>query len=154
DTAPARVSGHYQEVNTGSFDLADGIAYGVDGATVVHLCSTPVASSVLARSGCPMTRVKALEMLRSSGFIEMTVDPRGRPGSFGAGTVGGGRSIEQSGSSWTITGGKVKDGRIAGRVDYPRRGRFDFDLPLTPPGDADVRRKPSEKELILYYEAL
>ena len=49
--------GRHHEVNSGNFDLVDGIAWPAkDGSgTVVYATSKPIASSALAGSPCPMT---------------------------------------------------------------------------------------------------
>src|SRR6188474_1396995 len=53
--APALVKGKFSEVNIGTFDLVDGIAWAIDGGTVVYAVSKPIASSTLVSAACPVT---------------------------------------------------------------------------------------------------
>jgi hypothetical protein len=159
------VKGHYAEINTGKFDLVDGLAYtGKDGTTVVYVTEKPIASPVLAGSACPMTQARALTVLRNSGYLEVSIDGKGRSKYFADGTPYGGRGRAE-GSDWKITPGKAADGRIAGKVAYHGRGQFEFDLPVLRPGMAEVtegdrvqgrradegRRTPTEAELVAAY---
>jgi hypothetical protein len=164
-TYPPPVTGHYEEVNTGKFDLVDGVAYSTkEASTVVYVTEKSIASPVLAASTCPMTQARALTLLRNAGFLEVRLDAAGRSKYFAAGSPYGGRSREE-GSSWKVTGGKVADGRIAGRVTYARHGQFAFDLPVAKPALDEVsegdrvqgrradegRRTPTEAELTAAY---
>jgi hypothetical protein len=163
-TYPAPVKGHYQEVNTGTFDLTDGIAYAAPGATVVYVTEKPIASPVLVTAACPMTEARALTLLRNSGYLEVQLDARGRSKYLVAGSPYGGRSREEGGR-WKITGGPEKDGHVAGTVAYRGYGQFDFDLPLSKPAmperseservngvrPAEGRRTPTEAELVAAY---
>ena len=167
---PAPVKGHYEEVNTGNFDLVDGIAYAGDGGTVVHVATKPIASPVLGHSSCPMTQARALTLLRNAGFLEVTLDASGRSKYFAGGTPyeGRGREEDVGGRYWKIGGGKVAGGRIAGSVSYKGRGGFEFDLPVAKPGVNEVsegdrvqgrrvdetRRAPSEGEVTAAYTAM
>ncbi len=162
-TYPAPVKGHYEEVNTGAFDLADGIAYPAKGGTVVYVTEKPIASPVLVDAACPMTEARALTVLRNSGYLEIELDAAGRSKYLAAGTPYGGRSREEAGR-WKITGGKEKDGRVSGTLAYRGYGQFDFDLPVSRPTMGEVtegervhgmreagRRTPTEGELVAAY---
>ena len=72
---PAPVKGHLDDVNTGNFDLVDGIAYPASrgAGTVVYVTSKPIASPVLAGSPCPMTQARALTSIRNAGWVEVTL---------------------------------------------------------------------------------
>jgi hypothetical protein len=161
---PAPVKGHYKEVNTGSFDLTDGIAYPGEGGTVVYVTEKPIASPVLVTAACPMTEARALTVLRNSGYLEVEIDAGGRSKYLAAGTPYGGRSREEAGR-WKIAGGKEKDGRVSGTLAYRGYGQFDFDLPVSTPAMGEVtegervhgmrqaedRRTPTEAELVAAY---
>lgn len=163
-TYPAPAKGHYKEVNTGSFDLTDGIAYPGKGGTVVYVTEKPIASPVLVTAACPMTEARALSVLRNSGYLEVEIDAGGRSAYLAAGTPYGGRSREEAGR-WRITGGKEKDGRVSGTVAYRGYGQFEFDLPVSRPAMGEVtegervhgmrqaegRRTPTEAELVAAY---
>jgi hypothetical protein len=131
---PAPVKGHFREVNTGEFDLVDGIACPArsGGGTVVYVTSKPSASPVLAASPCPMTQARALTQLREAGWSEVTLDGAGRSGYFAAGKAFGGssRETEVGGHYWSskLT---VKNGRASGNVRHRQRGEYTFDLPLS-----------------------
>jgi hypothetical protein len=164
-TYPAPVKGHYSEINTGTFDLVDGLAYTEkSGSTVVYVTEKPIASPLLNGAACPMTQARALTLLRNSGYAEVSIDGGGRSRYFADGTPYGGRGRGE-GSDWNITGGKVAKGRIAGRVAYRGRGQFEFDLLVATPvvdevseGDRvqgrradEARRTPTEAELVAAY---
>jgi hypothetical protein len=167
---PAPVKGHYKEVNTGDFDLVDGLAYTAAGGTVVYVTSKAIASPVLASSTCPMTEARAVSLIRKAGYLEVTVDSAGRSDYFAAGVAYGGSSREEAvgRSSWSIGGAKPSAGRIAGSVKYPRHGGFEFDLPVSKPEVTEVsmgerthgkrhdttRRAPSQDEAIAAYTAI
>lgn len=170
-TYPAPVKGHYEEVNTGTFDLVDGIAYAASGGgTVVYVTEKAIASPVLAGSTCPMTQARALTLLRNAAYLEVTLDASSRSSYFAGGTPYGGQGREEDvgGGYWKIAGGKLNDGRIAGTVSYKRRGQFEFDLPVFKPGVNEVsegdrvkgqradetRRAPSEAEATAAYTTL
>jgi hypothetical protein len=163
-TYPPPVKGHYEEVNTGTFDLVDGIAYTAKEGTVVYVTEKPVGSPVLATASCPMTLARALTLLRNSGYLEVLLDARGRSKYLVAGTPYGGRSREEDGH-WKITGGPAKGGRVSGTMAYRGYGQFDFDLPVAKPAmpeptegervngirPAEGRRTPTEAELVAAY---
>jgi hypothetical protein len=167
DTPP--VSGHYEEANTGSFDIVDGLAYSTsNGATVVHVVSKPIASAALGATSCPMTEARSLALLRNASFLEVTLDSDAASQYFASGSPygGQGREEEVGGHYWTVTGGKIADSRISGGLAYGDRGGFDFDLPVMKPSETEVsesdrvggntfdgtRRKPTEPELLTVYE--
>jgi hypothetical protein len=138
---PAPVSGHLSEVNTGDFDLVDGIAYAARDAaqgTVVFVTAKPIGSPVLASSSCPATQARALKLLRDSGYAEVTLDGKGRSASFIYGTPYGGQSrgIDVGSREWggeiAIEGEKAK-----GSVSHRYYGAWDFELPFakTQPGE-------------------
>lgn len=163
---PAPVKGHYKEINTGDFDLVDGIAYTASGGTVVFVTEKAIASPVLAGSTCPMTQARAIALLRNAGYLEVTLDA-GRSKYFASGVQYGGQGREEDvgGRYWKITGGKPADGRIAGSVVHGRHGGFEFDLPVSKPGVNEVsmgdriqgqrfdqtRRAPTESEVTASY---
>ena len=161
---PAPVKGHYEEVNTGTFDLVDGIAFGVPQGTVVYVTQKPIASPVLVTAACPMTQARALTLLRNSGYLEVQLDARGRSKYLVAGSPYGGRSREENGR-WKITVGKAENDRTSGAMVYRGYGQFDFDLPVSKPAmpeltesersngvrPAEGRRKPNEAELVAAY---
>ena len=62
----ASVKGEFSEVNIGTFDLVDGIAWAVDGGTVVYAVSKPIASSTLASAACPVTMARSLAAVRDA----------------------------------------------------------------------------------------
>lgn len=136
---PAPVKGHYTEINTGDFDLVDGIAYTASAGTVVYVASEPIASPMLAGSTCPMSQARALTLLRDASYLEVTLDARARSAYFAGGSPygGGGRETTVD-APWRVAGGQVKDGRIAGTITYQGRGRFEFDLPVSKPGITEV----------------
>lgn len=134
---PAPVKGRYEEVNTGRFDLTDGLAYAKGGHTVVYVTEKPMASPVLVTASCPMTQARALTLLRNSGFLEVALDAKARSNYLAAGTPYGGQSREEGGR-WRVTGGNVSEGRIAGRMDYRGHGQFSFDLPVSRPAVQEV----------------
>ncbi len=149
------VKGHYDEVDVGSFDLVDGIAYAVNGGAKLHLVSKPIASSVLVATPCALAHVHSLELLRNGGYLDMTLDSRGRCRAFAAGQVMGGSLAGGSPRrSWDVSGGKVENGRVAGRASQAGHARLDFDIPLVTLPANDVRRTPSEEELRNAYAAV
>ena len=163
-TYPPPVKGHYEEVNTGTFDLVDGIAYTATGGTVVYVTQKPIASPVLVTAACPMTEARALTLLRDSGYLEVQLDARGRSKYLVAGSPYNGRSREEDGR-WKITGGPEKDARISGTFAYRGYGQFEFDLPVSKPAmpertegervngivPAEGRRTPTQAELVAAY---
>lgn len=182
-TSPGRmasgaVKGHYQEVNTGDFDLVDGIAYATDLGTVVFVTAKAIASPALAGSTCPMTQARSVALLRNAAYAEVTLDGDGRSRYFAAGTQYGGQGREEDASGWLdgllgsrpwkIRGGRILDGRIAGRVAHRRAGGFVFDLPVSKPAVNEVsmgdrvhglrvdatRRAPTESEVSAAYVEL
>src|SRR5215813_3417022 len=88
-TYPAPVKGHFQEVNVGSFDVVDGIAYKSGAGTVVFVVSKPIASPMLSSSPCPMTEARALLDLRDASYMEVTLDAAGQSKYFAAGKAFG-----------------------------------------------------------------
>lgn len=140
-TYPAPVKGHLKEVNTGDFDLVDGIAYPARGGegTVVYLTSKPIASPVLAESPCPMTLARALTSIRDAGYVEVTLDEKGKSKYFGKGTAfgGTGRESDVGGRYWSsrLT---LANGRASGIVEHKQHGGFEFDLPLSSPKITEI----------------
>src|SRR5437763_1402985 len=65
-TYPAPVKGKYSEINSGKFDLVDGIANDANGGTVVYVTEKQIASPVLADSTCAMAQARSLALLRNS----------------------------------------------------------------------------------------
>lgn len=170
---PAPVKGEYEESDMGKFALVDGLAYtaGASRGTVVYVSDKALASPVLATSTCPMTQARAIRLIRDGKWLEVTIDGKGRSNYFGSGTIydGQGRETETKANAyWTITGGQVTGGRIAGNVTYRGRGGFDFDLPVLKPKVTEVsegdkvqtnrydasRREPTEAELLKAYSEM
>lgn len=148
---PAPVKGHIKDVNTGGFDLVDGIAYPsmAGGGTVVYVVSRPIASPMLADSACPLTQALALSKLRNASFTEVTLDAAGHSKYFGAGTPFGNSLTDLSPRAWSSKL-QLEAGRAAGSVVHREYGRFEFDLPLSSPkvdeisyGDREQKRKPA-----------
>jgi hypothetical protein len=166
---PPPVKGHVKEINIGSFDLVDGVAYPSMGGsgTVVHVVSRPIASPMLADSACPLTQARALSILRNASFAEVTLDAAGRSKYFAAGTALGGSLTDQTRGAWS---GHLKldGGHAAGAVAHRQYGKFEFDLPLSSPkvdeisnGDSDLKRKlpastpkPTERAVAAAYIAV
>lgn len=91
DPVPTPVRGHFKEINTGDFDLVDGIAWASEGETVVYVTSKAIASAALASSPCPMTQARFLTALRDAGWNEVTLDAKGTSNYYGNGTPYAGR---------------------------------------------------------------
>jgi len=133
---PAPVKGHFKEVNTGEFDLVDGIASKTTGGTVVLVVAKPIASPAIAAAPCPMTLARSLMNLRNAGWVEVTLDEKGRSSYYAEGTPFGGSGREQDlGSHPWKSSAKVADGgsRASGSVEHRHDGAFKFDLPLSSP---------------------
>ncbi len=141
-TYPAPVSGHYKEINTGDFDLVDGLAYtsSSSSGTVVYVTSKSIASPILASSSCPMTEARAIGLLRDAAYLEVTLDAAGKSSYFAQGTPLGGRGREQDvgGNYWKLESKKPAAGRAAASLTYRDRGGFAFDLPIVKPKVAEV----------------
>src|SRR5688500_3201410 len=166
--APASVKGRFSEVNTGEFDLVDGIAYPQGARTVVYVTSKPIASAQLTSSPCPATLARALVAVRDAGWVEVTLDKSGQSDYFGAGKPYGGTSREKEvgGNYWSSTL-KTAGGRAAGQVNHKERGSFEFDLPLAAAKIKEVSESdrmegrqadassasPTEQELTAAYRA-
>jgi hypothetical protein len=132
---PAPVAGHFKDVNTGEFDLVDGVAYAardVSKGTVVYVTAKPIASPILAAGACPATRARALTLLRDAGFVEVTLDAQGGSDYYAEGTPFGARGRGIKVGPRTDWRGHVTTsaGHIAGDVDHRYRGKFRFDLPI------------------------
>lgn len=171
-TYAAPVKGHLKDVNTGDFDLVDGVAFPAtgDAGTVVYVVSKPIASPVLSGSPCPMTAARSLTVLRNAGWVEVTLDARGRSKYFGKGTPfsGTGREDETGGNRYWSSELRTAGGRAAGKVSHKDHGGFEFDLPLSSPkirevseGDRSKGRQgddaspvPTEAEVTAAYRAL
>ncbi len=138
---PAPVKGHLSDVNTGDFDLVDGVAYPAkDGSgTVVYVVSEPIASPVLADSPCPMTQARALTSLRDAGWVEVTLDKAGSSQYFARGTPFGGTSREQNtaGRYWSSKLA-LANGRASGNLEHKNHGGFEFELPVSSPKITEV----------------
>ncbi len=168
---PPPVKGHYKEINIGSFDLVDGIAYpSARGAgTVVYATSKPIASPVLAGSPCPMTQARFLTQLRDSRWVEVPVGASGKSRYFAAGTAFDGSSREEdSGGHYFSAKGKLDGGRISGSVRHKQYGSLEFDLPVSTPQTPEVsqadysngtrgsegEQTPGEQEVTAAYTAV
>jgi hypothetical protein len=134
--------GQHHEVNSGNFDLVDGIAYTAkDGSgTVVYAVSKPIASATLAGSPCPMTEARSLTSLRNAGWVEVTLDASGKSKYYSAGTAFGGTGREEDvadGRYWTSTLA-LDSGRAAGRVEHVDKGGFEFNAEVLSPRVTEV----------------
>lgn len=128
---PPPVKGVIDEVNVGTFELVDGLAYpAADGSgTVVYATSKSIASPVLGKSKCPRLFAESLAQLRDSGFAEVTLDAEGRSPYFGWGHAYGGTGKSLSPNDWTTTVDVAGD-RISGSARHRDYGDFTFDLPM------------------------
>ncbi|MFN7940708.1 MAG: hypothetical protein U0X73_03870 [Thermoanaerobaculia bacterium] len=130
---PPPVSGHYSEVNTGDFDLVDGLATPNEGGGYVVLAtSKPIGSPLLAGSACPRIEARSLIVLRDAAWLEAPTDAKGKSAYFASGTIFNGQSYEENvgGGYWKIDVRESGDHRVAGQVRYSDRGGYRFDLPL------------------------
>src|ERR1044072_9380865 len=128
------VSGHIEEVNTGSFDLVDGVAYRSGADVVVFVTSKPIASAALAGSTCPMTLARSLALLRNASWAEVTLDKDGDSPYFAYGTQYEGQSrADDPAGNYVSTALDVEDGRAEGGARHRDYGKFTFDLPLLAP---------------------
>jgi hypothetical protein len=109
---PTPVRGHFKEINTGDFDLVDGIAWASDGGTVVYVTSKAIASAALASSPCPMTQARFLTALRDAGWNEVTLDAKGTSSYYGNGTPYAGRATRTRSAAAT---GRAGSRRRTGR---------------------------------------
>jgi hypothetical protein len=138
---PRPVNGRHEEANTGDFDLVDGIAWTAKGGagTVVYAVSKPIASPALAGSPCPMTEARALTTLRDAGWVEVTLDAKGKSKYFSEGTAfgGSGREEDVGGRYWksslTLDGSHAK-----GEVRHASKGGFEFDMAVLSPRVTEV----------------
>lgn len=168
---PPPVKGRHEEANTGNFDLVDGIAWTAKGGagTVVYVVSKPIASPALASSPCPMTEARALTTLRDAGWVEVTLDAKGKSKYFSQGTAFGGTGREEDvggrywKSSLTLAGGNAK-----GEVRHASDGAFEFDLPVLSPRVTEVSESdkiggkrsdplgvtPTEQQVVGAYRAI
>lgn len=128
---PAPVRGRIEEINVGSFELVDGLAYPApDGSgTVVYAVSKSIASPVLSRSACPRLYADALAHLRDAGFAEVTLDADGKSPYFlyGHSYGGTGRSLTPSELRSELDSA---EGKVSGKVRHKYYGEFEFELPL------------------------
>jgi hypothetical protein len=137
-TYPAPVKGHFKEVNTGDFDLVDGIASKTADGTVVFVVAKPIASPAIAAAPCPMTLARSLMALRNAGWVEVTLDEKGRSKYYAEGTPFGGSGREEDlGSHPWKSSAKFGDGRASGSVEHRHDGKFKFDLPVSTPQGAE-----------------
>jgi hypothetical protein len=130
---PPPVSGHYNEVNTGDFDLVDGLATPNEGGGYVVLAtSKAIGSPLLAGSTCPRTEARALMVLRDVAWLEAPTDAKGKSPYFASGTIFNGQGYEENvgGGYWRIDVRESGDHRVTGQVRYSDRGGYRFDLPL------------------------
>jgi len=129
---PPTVSGNYDEINVGTFDLVDGIAWQEEAGTVVWATSEPIASPALAGSACPVALARSIALLRDASWVEVTIDAKGKSNYHAAGTQYAGSSREQEvgGKYWQVDVERREAERISGAVTHRTRGRFDFDLAI------------------------
>src|SRR5258706_8679002 len=147
-TYPAPVKGKYSEINSGKFDLVDGIANDANGGTIVYVTEKQIASPVLAESTCAMAQARSLALLRNSGYIQVRLNADGSASYFEAGTPFHGQMIDRAGRAVRVSGGKVKEGRVEGSVTEKGHAQFDFDLPAT---KREPPRVPTKDELFATY---
>lgn len=152
-TYPAPVKGKYSEPNSGKFDLVDGVAYAADKDTVVYVTEKPIASPVLSGSACAPTQARAMALLRNSGYIRVKLNAAGNPNYYEAGTVQGGTRIDRAGRTAKASGGKPKDGRVAGSISDQGHGKFEFDLPVVADA-ANAGAQPTKDQLFAAYKAV
>lgn len=168
DPIPTPVRGHFKEVNTGDFDLVDGIAWAAEGDTIVYVTSKGIASAALATSPCPMTQARFLTSLRDAGWNEVALDAKGKSNYYANGTpfAGRGREDEVGGRYWK-SWLEISDGRALGSVRHRHYGGFEFALPVLKPSmpelsEADLTRshrempgapKPKEPQVAAAYRA-
>lgn len=142
DPMPAPVRGHFREINTGEFDLVDGIAYASpSGETVVYVTSkTIAASSFAAASPCPMTQARFMTALREAGWNEVALDENGHSSYYAEGMAfdGSGRESDVGGRYWKSWIEQTTGGRVMGRVRHVDHGEFEFALPLAKPAIPQV----------------
>jgi hypothetical protein len=136
------VRGHLNEANTGDFDLVDGIAWTATGGagTVVYATSQPIASAALATSPCPMTMARALTSIRDAGWVEITLDAKGKSKYFSAGTAFGGTGREEdvaNGYYWSSSL-TLDSGRAWGDVQHRDKGGFEFNVPVYQPRVTEI----------------
>ncbi len=171
-TYPRPVEGHLTDVNTGDFDLVDGIAWTANGGagTVVYVTSKLIASPVLAGAPCPMSQARALAAIRNAGWVEATLDAKGKSRYFTRGTPFGGTGREEDvgGRYWTSTL-TVSDGLASGEIRHKNYGGFAFEkMPVTTPRVTEVSESdkvggkrsdplgvtPTQEQVAAAYEAL
>jgi len=152
-TYPAPVKGRYSEPNSGKFELADGIAYAADKDTMVYVTEKAIASPMLSGSACAVTQARSLALLRNSGYIKVKLNAAGNPNYFEAGTPYNGSRIDRAGRTAKVSGGKAKDGRVAGAVTDKGHGQFDFDLAIAN-ASAGADRMPTKDEVFAAYKQL
>jgi len=134
DPVPTPVRGHFKEINTGDFDLVDGIAWASDGGTVVYVTSKAIASAALATSPCPMTQARFLTALRDAGWNEVTLDAKGTSSYYGNGTPYAGRGHEDEvGGRYWKSWLETTNGRAMGSVKHRNYGGFEFALTVLKP---------------------
>ena len=140
-TPPPGIHGRFSEVNVGTFALVDGIAWSAKGGagTVVYATSKDIASAALASSPCPMTMARALTSIRDAGWVEITLDVRGKSKYFSAGTPFGGTSREEDvGGRYWDSWLTLADGRAIGDVEHTHNGGFEFNVPVLTPRVSEV----------------
>ena len=139
DPIPTPVRGHFREINTGEFDLVDGIAYASGNETVVYVTSKPIASAALAGSPCPMTHARFLTALRDAGWNEVALDRNGHSSYFAEGQAfdGSGRETDVGGRYWK-SWIEESNGTAMGRVRHVDHGEFEFALPVAKPSIPQV----------------
>ncbi|HEX4440318.1 MAG TPA: hypothetical protein VH854_09630 [Thermoanaerobaculia bacterium] len=141
DPMPTPVRGHFSEINTGEFDLVDGVAYTAPtGETVVYVTSKTIGSSSFAASSpCPMTQARFMTALRGAGWNEVALDRDGHSAYFAEGMAfdGSGRETDVGGRYWK-SWIEVSNGTAMGRVRHREHGEFEFALPLAKPAIPQV----------------
>src|SRR5260221_14615363 len=111
-TYPPPVKGKYSEINSGKFDLVDGIAKDANGGTVVYVTEKQIASPALADSTCAMAQARSLALLRNSGYIQVRLNADGSASYFEAGTPYHGQMID--------LGGPRRESQRRATLCYPR----------------------------------
>ncbi len=148
---PAPVRGAIDEINVGSFELVDGLAYPApDGSgTLVYTVSKAIASPLLSRSACPRVYAESLAHLRDAGFAEVTLDPKGESPYFLYGHAYGGTGRSLSPNEWDTVLDSA-DGKVSGSAKHKHYGQFEFELPLGAPQPQLAEGQDSAATIAVY----
>jgi hypothetical protein len=86
-----------------------------------------------------MTQARALTSIRDAGWVEVTLDAKGKSKYYSAGTPFGGTGREEDvgGRYWTSSLA-VDGGRASGQVEHTDKGGFEFNLEVLAPRITEV----------------